>query len=73
MIRPFTISWENGETCEEVEEVVHRRHDGRADEGADDAALAAEQAGAADDDDGDGIELEALALSGLPGRQSRRR
>ena len=70
MIRPFTISWENGRDMQEVEEVVHRRHDGRADEGAADAALAAEQAGAADDDDGDGIELEALALARLAGRQS---
>ena len=48
-----------GRDTEQIEDIREHGDDGGAQQGAADIALAAEEAGAADDGDGDGFELEA--------------
>src|SRR5215204_5863278 len=68
---------DEGGDAEEVEAVAQHGHDERADERADDGALAAEQGGPADDGGGDGVQLVHHPRDGLrrvePRRQEHRR
>src|SRR5436190_11996752 len=60
-----------GRDAEQIEDVGEHRHDGRTQYRAADAALTAEQAGAANDRDGDRLKLEADASDRLADGKSR--
>ena len=60
MTRPCAIALPEGADVEQVQPVAEHADDERADQRADDAALAAEEVGAADHDRSDGAQLLAL-------------
>ena len=71
MMAPLTICWVKGETPTRLRMLASTAKIAAPMHGADDAALAAEQAGAADDGDGDRFELEADAGDRLADGQPR--
>ena len=72
--RPLMMNCQMSETPSSDEPVGQHRDDQRADQRAPDRADAADEAGAAEDDRGDGVELVALAeLQAVRGVEPRRR